>query len=265
MGPISFTSSTPHPPILTHLLSDVDILVGANAIVAEAKFERAREDLERYLILFLRRRRTPRTRWRRVGDLLKRRVQLVKLTLESVTPVSSDSREYAQGVRKTLLASVGDALNLLRKGRRLLPPVVLIRSPILEMSTFWRGSIVEAPSSLERPQPRHWSRSTKRHAQNDLRHLRRSAPVLVTFGEKGVVDVSVVSAGLGALTMVGGKTLGVRGLIEGMIRGTDLFGNETVRKRAAPVLGAVTIGTAVYLVWELPSMIPKTVGRRIQA
>lgn len=117
MGPISFTSSTPHPPILTHLLSDVDILVGANAIVAEAKFERAREDLERYLILFLRRRRTPRTRWRRVGDLLKRRVQLVigarlgrfskshwvvsdkvKLTLESVTPVSSDSGSTPRGL-----------------------------------------------------------------------------------------------------------------------------------------------------------------------
>jgi mitofusin len=76
--------------------------------------------------------------------------------------------------------------------------------------------------------------------------------------------LSVVSVGLGALTMVGGQAVGMRALIEGIVRLTDLFGNETARKWAAPVIGAFTIGLTAYLVLELPSTIPRTVGRRIR-
>ncbi|KIJ54707.1 hypothetical protein M422DRAFT_200609 [Sphaerobolus stellatus SS14] len=76
--------------------------------------------------------------------------------------------------------------------------------------------------------------------------------------------LSVISIGLGTLTMVGGKTLGVRGIIEGVVRITDFFGNETVRRWAAPVMGAVTIGLATYFILELPNTIPRTVGRRIR-
>ncbi|KAJ7077892.1 hypothetical protein B0H15DRAFT_892454 [Mycena belliarum] len=77
--------------------------------------------------------------------------------------------------------------------------------------------------------------------------------------------LSVVGVGIGALTMVGGQAIGVRGLIEGAVRLNDFFGNETARKWALPVIGAVTIGAAVYVVLELPSSIPRTVGRRIKA
>lgn len=77
--------------------------------------------------------------------------------------------------------------------------------------------------------------------------------------------LSVMSVGVGALTMVGGQAIGVRGLIEGVIRVTDLIGNETTRKWAAPVLGAFTIGLTAYLILELPSSIPRTVGRRVRA
>jgi mitofusin 2 len=76
--------------------------------------------------------------------------------------------------------------------------------------------------------------------------------------------LSVVSVGLGALTMVGGQTLGARGIIEGIVRITDLLGNETARKWAAPVIGAFTIGLTAYFILELPNTIPKTVGRRIK-
>lgn len=76
--------------------------------------------------------------------------------------------------------------------------------------------------------------------------------------------LSLVSVGVGALTMVGGKTLGARGIIEGIVRITDLFGNETVRQWAAPVIGAVTIGLTAYFILELPNSIPRTVGRRIR-
>ena len=95
----------------------------------------------------------------------------------------------------------------------------------------------------------------------------------VHFGEgKGeeaedmaVSTLGYASVGLGALTMVGGKVVGARSLFEGVVRVWDLFENESARKWAAPVLGAVTIGLVTYLVLELPSTIPKTVGRRIKA
>ncbi|PPR04081.1 hypothetical protein CVT24_010654 [Panaeolus cyanescens] len=77
--------------------------------------------------------------------------------------------------------------------------------------------------------------------------------------------LGLVSVGVGALTMVGGQAIGMRGVLEGIVRITDLFGNETARKWAAPVLGAVTVGLTAYLILELPSSIPRTVGRRVKA
>jgi len=95
---------------------------------------------------------------------------------------------------------------------------------------------------------------------------------IVHFGDNKVEEesstttaLSVVGVGLGALTMVGGQAIGIRGIIEGIIRVTDLFGNETTRTWAVPVLGACTIGLATYFILELPASIPRTVGRRIRA
>ncbi|KLO15937.1 hypothetical protein SCHPADRAFT_914213 [Schizopora paradoxa] len=76
---------------------------------------------------------------------------------------------------------------------------------------------------------------------------------------------SIGLSGLGALTVVGGKVLTVRSILEGAIRLADLFHNETARKWAAPVLGAFTIGLSVYVILELPNTIPRTVGRRIHS
>jgi mitofusin len=70
-----------------------------------------------------------------------------------------------------------------------------------------------------------------------------------------------LSIGIGALTMVGGQALGLRGLIEGVVRVADLMG----RKWTAPVLGAFTIGMTAYLIIDLPTSIPRTVGRRVKA
>ncbi|KAF8631009.1 hypothetical protein AX15_002624 [Amanita polypyramis BW_CC] len=81
----------------------------------------------------------------------------------------------------------------------------------------------------------------------------------------GPTTLSIVSVSVGALTMVGGQAIGARGLIEGFVRVTYLFENETARKWAAPVLGAVTVGLTAYLIIELPRSIPRTVGRRIRA
>ncbi|CAK5273920.1 unnamed protein product [Mycena citricolor] len=95
---------------------------------------------------------------------------------------------------------------------------------------------------------------------------------LVHFGDSKSTDadaspsaLGLVGVGVGALTMVGGQAVGLRGAIEGFLRLSDLFANETARKWALPAVGAVTIGAVVYVVLELPSSIPRTIGRRIRA
>ncbi|KZO96843.1 hypothetical protein CALVIDRAFT_549502 [Calocera viscosa TUFC12733] len=76
--------------------------------------------------------------------------------------------------------------------------------------------------------------------------------------------ISMLSVGVGAVTMVGGKTLGARGLLEGLVRIGDLFGNASTRKWAAPIAGALALGLTLYFVYELPNTIPRTVGRHIK-
>ena len=77
--------------------------------------------------------------------------------------------------------------------------------------------------------------------------------------------LGMASLGLGALTVAGGKAFGARGLVEGIVRISNLMENDNVRKWAAPVLGAFTIGLTLYFIIELPSSIPRNVGRRIKA
>ena len=81
----------------------------------------------------------------------------------------------------------------------------------------------------------------------------------------GFTALSIASYSAGALTMVGGPAIGIRGLIGGIVWVTNLFENETARKWMAPIFGAATIGLTAYLVLELPNSVPRTVGRRVRA
>jgi len=106
-------------------------------------------------------------------------------------------------------------------------------------------------------------------------NAKHSSSSLVTYGSDEVdIDddqgpsptaLSVLSLGLGALTMVGGQAIGARGVIEGILRLGDLFSNESSKNWIAPVLGVTTIGLGAYLVFELPSTIPRTIGRRVRS
>lgn len=96
--------------------------------------------------------------------------------------------------------------------------------------------------------------------------------IVVHFGDlEGKEDITtptalgLVSIGIGALTMISGQAIGLRGLIEGVVRVADILDNESTRKWVAPVLGACTIGLTAYFILELPTSIPRTVGRRIKA
>jgi mitofusin 2 len=80
--------------------------------------------------------------------------------------------------------------------------------------------------------------------------------------------LGTLGLGLGAIMMVGGRTIGARGLIEGVIRASDLlFESNGVSGRwwIAPLVGAATLGFTIYFVLELPREIPRTVGRRIRS
>jgi len=76
---------------------------------------------------------------------------------------------------------------------------------------------------------------------------------------------TLASLGMGAVTMVGGKAVGLRGFVEGLAQIGDIFGNERSRRWAAPLLGVVTLGLGVYVIMELPRTIPRSVGRQLQA
>lgn len=83
--------------------------------------------------------------------------------------------------------------------------------------------------------------------------------------DKVASTFNIVSLGVGALTMIGGKAVGARGLLEGIMRVFNILGDEESRKWVAPVVGVATVGLSVYLVWDLPNAIPRTIGRNIRA
>lgn len=76
--------------------------------------------------------------------------------------------------------------------------------------------------------------------------------------------VSSVSLGLGALTLMGGKTLGVKTAIDTFVRISDLVGNPTARRWAGPVLAVVSTGLVVYFIYDLPNSVPRNVGRSLK-
>ena len=51
--------------------------------------------------------------------------------------------------------------------------------------------------------------------------------------------LGAISLAVGAVTMVGGKTMGIRGFIEGAVRLSNLWGIERVRQWAAPAIGVL--------------------------
>ncbi|TIA81118.1 hypothetical protein E3P98_02227 [Wallemia ichthyophaga] len=76
--------------------------------------------------------------------------------------------------------------------------------------------------------------------------------------------LGALSLAVGAITMVGGKTMGMRGFVEGAVRISNLWGSDRVRQWAAPAVGVLVFGAATYYIYELPRMIPKTIGTSIK-
>lgn len=314
---------------LCNLVSDIELLAGANAIVANAELERTRDELSQA--------RPVLEKMKNGRDMLEDSLEVVeedgavkatsraKLILSDALERVGQGKpgvdkpllsmpsypgflgifDYAREVRRALVASLDVAVAMAEDeargitsdgvekikalGEEHLPEGVersrRVFMPEAMFSTMRRGSkgakrrssvhggavvagglhglgigLAQRPDMLE----------TTFFDLFDVHHH-----FWVTFGDGKILPVEddstsssalgLVSLGVGALTMVGGQAIGVRGLVEGIVRVTDLLGNETARNWAAPVLGACTIGLTAYLILELPSSIPRTVGRRIKA
>ncbi|OSX57165.1 hypothetical protein POSPLADRAFT_1076376 [Postia placenta MAD-698-R-SB12] len=315
----------PASTYLHHILSDVDLLVGANAIVAETELERAREDLNRAGPV-LDKMKNGREKLEDglemveeegVATTLKRTKEFLTDALERVgqgqlgvdqLSLSMPSYpgllgiwDYVKDVRRVLLTSLDVAVKVAEDEARLTTVDGVNRIGALADEHLPEGverkRRVFMPEAMFRPD-KTGRRKTRRMSSGaivaggtyglGIGLAQRSDMLEATFldifdvhnyfwvqfgdgklekveGEQAVTALGVASVGVGALTMVGGKVLGARGLVEGVIRLCDLWENETARKWAAPVLGAATIGLGVYFVLELPSTIPRTVGRRIKA
>ncbi|KAF7968440.1 hypothetical protein HWV62_30559 [Athelia sp. TMB] len=319
----------PASTYLSNLLSDIELLVGANAIVAQSELDRAVEDLNRAKPVLEKMKNGKEIleeglesveehgasrAHMRTKDMLTAALDRVgqgKLGVENANLVMPSYPgllglwDYARDVRKALLASLDNAVQLAENEARATTSTGVQQVSSLAEEHLPDG--VERSRRVFMPEAM-FSRQSRKGGKPKSRRSSSAGRAIVAGGIHGLgiglaqrpelletsfsdlFDVhqqiwvhfddekaasfdeedtapsalSIVSVGLGALTMVGGNALGVRGVIEGVVRITDLFGNESTRKWIAPVIGAVTIGLGAYFILELPSTIPKTVGRHIK-
>lgn len=316
---------------LSNLLSDIELLAGANAIVAESELQHAREDLasSRPVLEKMKKGRDvledalETNEEVGAGEASSRTKKILNDALEKVgqgqigvekplVPMPSYPGllgiwEYARDVRRALLASLDQAVVLSENEARVVTTAGVNKIKDLGEEHLPEG--VERSRRVFMPEAmfsvaRRGGKGMKRRSSSSYSNIggaivaggmhglgiglaQRPEMLETTFfdlfdvnhqffmhfgdGKESSEDESasptalgLMSVGVGALTMVGGQAIGMRGLIEGIVRVTDLMANETARKWAAPVLGVATVGLTAYIIFELPSSIPRTVGRRVK-
>ena len=78
-----------------------------------------------------------------------------------------------------------------------------------------------------------------------------------------VSGFGAASLAVGAYSLINGKTVGVQSLVQSAIRLVDFASTPAARKWAGPIIGAITLGSIAYIVYELPRSVPRNVGRHI--
>ncbi|KAF9221532.1 hypothetical protein BS17DRAFT_881676 [Gyrodon lividus] len=319
----------PASTYLSNLLTDIDLLVGANAIVAQTDIDRAKDDLNRAKPVF--------EKMKSERDSLEDALEGVEedgatTTANTTKAILSAALErvgqgqpgvdhaislppfpgflaiwdYARDVRKALLASLDAAVRLAEDRARVTTTAGVNKIGLLGDQHLPEG--VERSRRVFMPEAMFSVRPDNKGGLDRRRSSPTASAVVaggvynlgiglsqrpdmletsfldlfdfnhhlyVHFGdgeteaednqEKNATALSVLSVGVGALTMVGGKAIGVRGLIDGVVRISELFADESARRWAAPVIGAVVMGATAYFILELPNSIPKTIGRRVRA
>ena len=301
----------PASTYLTRLLSDVNILVSANTIVAQSEAVKAEEDLKKSRPLL-----EKITKGREAADEAlevveeggtRRAIANAKAKLsEALENVARGTPsvqlptypgllgiwEWAGEVRRLMLSSLDLSVRLTEDDARVITSDGVQRIQQIggehlpeEVAKSKRVFVPEAMFSTRNY--RYARRKSSNNAITGVGIGLSQRPDLlnttfldiydfhhqfaVVFSDGSDLDtvsnpttLGVASVGLGALAMVGGQALGVRGLIEGIVRVSDLLSNEDTRKWVAPIVGAVTIGMSFYVILELPSTVPRTIGRRIK-
>lgn len=80
-----------------------------------------------------------------------------------------------------------------------------------------------------------------------------------------VSGLGAASLAVGAFSMVGGKALGLRSVVEGVFRFSEIASHSATRRWVGPVVGLFALGAIGYVIYELPRSIPRNVGRHLQA
>jgi mitofusin len=311
----------PATTYLSNLLSDVELLVGANAIVAQEEIVRARDDLNAALPVLERMKSSRQVLEDALEAVEEQRVHSASgktkrmLTdaldriAEGLPGVESSSMpsypgilniwDYARDVRRALLASLDMAVKDAEDEARGIAIVGV--KQVLAVGEEHLPAGVERSRRVFMPEAMfstHRMRNGKRKTRRDsivvaggtlgLGIGLAARPELIQptffdlldvphhfwvyFGdskensedESGPSALSIMSVGIGVVTMIGGQAIGIRAFVESAVRIADAFSHESTRNWAGPVFGAIVMGATAYLVLELPNSVPRTVGRRIR-
>jgi mitofusin 2 len=309
----------PASTYLSNSLSDIELLVGANTVVAQAEISRAKGDLDATRPVLEQMKnsrdvlesaleaveeqgaRSASSKTQRIlTDALDRIGQGLPAVQFSSTqmppyPGLLNLWDYARDVRKALLASIDAAVKLAEDEARIITTGGV--QQVLALGEEHLPTGVERCRRVFMPEAMFSTRRTRDGKRKnstvvaggtlglgiglatrpemmqptvfDLLDVPHHFWVYLGDGkedseETGPSALSIVSVGIGAVTMIGGQAVGVRAFVEGAVRVADILSDETTRKWAAPVLGVFILGATAYFILDLPASIPRTVGRRIR-
>ncbi|KAH9066132.1 hypothetical protein EDB83DRAFT_2675051 [Lactarius deliciosus] len=309
----------PASTYLSNLLSDIELLVGANAIVAQAEIAHAKGDLDAARPVLERMKNSrealeealesveeqgARSASTKTQRTLTNALDRVGQGLPGLSSVQMPSYpgllnllDYARDVRKALVSSLDMAVKLSEDDAR-----VIASSGVQEVLTLGDEYLPEGVERSRRVFMPEAMFSTRRTRDGKKRVRSNSAIVAggtlglgiglaarqemlqPTFfdlldaphnfwiyfcgGKEGEEEkeqsaIGIVSVAIGVVTMVGGKSIGLHGFVEGVMHITNILSDESTRKWGAAILGTFAVGAAAYLVLELPNSVPRTIGRRI--
>ncbi|KAJ9119473.1 hypothetical protein QFC24_005706 [Naganishia onofrii] len=80
-----------------------------------------------------------------------------------------------------------------------------------------------------------------------------------------IAGLGGLGASFSALTLFGGKTLGIKTMFDSVVGVTDVLADKTSRRWAGPVVGAIVLGGVAWIIYDLPRAIPHNVGRHLAA
>ncbi|EUC63162.1 transmembrane GTPase Fzo1 [Rhizoctonia solani AG-3 Rhs1AP] len=300
----------PAQTYLMKLLSDLELLAAANALLAKSETDAAKSILEKTLPVLeglKAQRNAMEAELEAVEENTVRTVETdVKKTLgEALAEVASgkldagyelppwrgvlNAWDYAQEVRVAMLQSIHRTVERVESQAR-----ITTAEAVQHVTQVGERVLSEAPNGAAARQPRVFVPAamfnrrgrgagaagvgiglsrTPELAQStmgdvfDFEHFVETYILLPSTAsddktkklEDSTTAISIASLGLGAATMVGTKTFGLRSVVQAI----DLLGNKSVRAWAAPLFVLAVAGGISYLIIDLPYSIPRTVGRRI--